>query len=69
MLCDRRTLVESKGKVCKKTIRPALLCGMEFWANKKEHAKKLSVSEMRMLRWMHGKSKEDKSRSERIRGP
>ncbi|GMQ11846.1 hypothetical protein CsSME_00054325 [Camellia sinensis var. sinensis] len=33
-------------------IRPAMLYGMECWATKKQHVDKMSVAEMRMLRWM-----------------
>jgi len=32
-------------------IRLVVLCGLKYWATKK-HVKKVSVAEMRMLRWM-----------------
>ena len=36
-------------------------------ANKKQHTQKISVAEMRMLRWMYGKTRMDKVRNEDIR--
>ena len=48
------------------TIRPSLLYGTECWANKK-HIQKISVVEMKMLRWMCGKTIMDKVRNEDIR--
>ncbi|CAL5439689.1 unnamed protein product [Camellia sinensis] len=48
-------------------IRPAMLYGTECWATKKQHVDKMSVAEMRMLRWMCGKTRQDKIRNECIR--
>ena len=44
-----------------------MLYGTECWAVKKQHVQKMSVAEMRMLRWMSGKTRMDKIRNERIR--
>ena len=52
VLCDRRMPVKLKGKVYKKVIRPAMLCGAETWATTKRQEKRIEVTEMRMLRWM-----------------
>ena len=41
----------TEGKV-RTAIRPALLYDTECWAIKRHHAHKMSVAEMRMLRWM-----------------
>ncbi|GMP94361.1 hypothetical protein CsSME_00043841 [Camellia sinensis var. sinensis] len=56
-----------KGKFYRTAIRPAMLYGTECWATKKQHVDKMSVAEMRMLRWMCGKTKQDRIRNECIR--
>ena len=55
-------------KVYKTVVRPAMMYGAETWAEKKAQEKKLDVAEMRMLRWMGGVTKLDRTRNERIRG-
>ena len=56
-----------KGKFYRTAVRPAMLYGSECWAARKDHVQKLCVAEMRMLRWMCGKTKKDKIRNEHIR--
>ena len=56
-----------KGKFYRTVIRPAMLYGTECWAAKGEHEHKLSVAEMKMLRWMSGHTRLDKIRNEDIR--
>ncbi|KAH1261328.1 Craniofacial development protein 2 [Glycine max] len=52
-------------KVAKET--PAILYGTKCWAVKSQHENKVGVAEMRMLRWMCGKTRQDKIRNEAIR--
>lgn len=54
------------GKFSRTTIRPVMLYGKECWAAKKQHASKMSVTEMRMLRWMSGKTLRYGIRNENI---
>ena len=56
-----------KGKFYRTSIRPILLYGTECLAHKKQHIQKMSITEMRMLRWMCGKTRKDKVRNEDIR--
>ena len=41
--------------------------GTECWAVKNQHENKLSVAEMRMLRWICGKTRLDRIRNDNIR--
>ena len=44
-----------------------MLYRTECWAIKRYHAQKMSVAEMRILRWMYGNTRRDKVRNENIR--
>ena len=67
VLCDRRMPARLKGKCYKTIVRPAMLYGSECWATTGQHTHRMAVAEMRMLRWMCGKTRKDKIRNERIR--
>ena len=56
-----------KGKFYSTAVRPTLLYDTECLAHKKQHIQKMSITEMRMLRWMCGKTRKDKVRNEDIR--
>ena len=47
-------------------IRPAILFETKYWVTKKQHVEKMRVAEMRMLRWMCGKTGKDRVRDEYI---
>ena len=51
----------------KNDFRPIVLYGSECWPTTKAQEHKLSVAEMRMLRWMCGHTRPDKIRNEDIR--
>ncbi|KAH1209339.1 LINE-1 retrotransposable element ORF2 protein [Glycine max] len=59
--------IKLKGKLYRTAVRPAILYGTECWAVKSQHENKVGVAEMRMLRWMCGKTRQDKIRNEAIR--
>ena len=61
VLCDRTMPVKLKGKVYKTVIRPAMLYGAETWATTKRQEKRIKVTEMRMLRWMCGVTRKNKT--------
>ncbi|KAI0500658.1 hypothetical protein KFK09_018874 [Dendrobium nobile] len=67
LLCDRNVPLKFKGKFYKMVMRPAMLYGVECWPLKEKHNTKLSVAEMRMLRWMSGFTLRDRIRNEHIR--
>ena len=67
VLCDGKMPIKLKGKFYRTVIRPAMLYGSECWAIKRQHISKMSVAEMRMLRWMSGHTRMDRIRNEVIR--
>jgi hypothetical protein len=50
-------ILSEKGKFYKAAVRPAILYGTECWAVKKQRVHKMSVAEMRMLRWISGNTR------------
>jgi hypothetical protein len=48
-------------------IRPAIMYDAECWATKGQHIQKMSVAEMRMLRWICGHTRKDQIRNDDIR--
>ena len=48
-------------------IRPAILHRTKCWATKKQQVTKISVAEIRRLRWMFSKTREDRIRNVNIR--
>ena len=67
ILCDRKVPQKLKGKFYRTVIRPAMLYGAECWATKRQHVQKISVAEMRMLRWICGHTRRDRIRNDDIR--
>ncbi|KAL5139739.1 LINE-1 retrotransposable element ORF2 protein [Glycine soja] len=59
--------IKLKGKFYRTAVRPAILYGTECWAVKSQHETKVGVAEMRMLRWMCDKTRQDKIRNGAIR--
>jgi hypothetical protein len=67
VLCDKKVLNKLKGKFYRTVIRPAMLYGTECWVIKGQHIQKMSVAEMRMLRWIFGHTRKDRIRNDDIR--
>ena len=47
-------------------IKPAMTYGAECWAVRKKDENRLHVAEMRMLRWIRGKTRKDHVRNQSI---
>jgi Reverse transcriptase (RNA-dependent DNA polymerase) len=67
VLCDKKVPNKLKGKFYRMTIRPAMIYGVEYWVTKGQHVQKMSVAEMRMLRWICGHTRKDRNRNDDIR--
>jgi hypothetical protein len=67
VLCDPRVPLKLKSKFCRTAIRPAMLYGAECWSTKRRHVQRLSVAEMRMLRWICSHTRRDRVRNDDIR--
>ncbi|KAK9101124.1 hypothetical protein Scep_024554 [Stephania cephalantha] len=63
VICDRNVPTKLKGKFYRTAIRPAMLYGSECWVVKQQQLHKMNVAEMRMLRWMCGKTRKDRIRN------
>ena len=60
--CDGQMPTRLKEKFYKTVIKLAMTYGVECWTIEKQHMHKIDVAEMRMFRWMCGKTRKDKIR-------
>jgi hypothetical protein len=67
VICDKKVTNKLKGKFYRTTIRPAMMYDVECWATKGQHVQKMSVTEMRMLRWICGHTRKDRIINDDIR--
>ena len=66
--CDKNDHVKLKARVQKAVVRTAITYGLEAAPLKKAEARKLDVTEMKMLRWMSGVTRMDRVKNDHIRG-
>ena len=66
VLCDKKVTIKRKDKVYKTVIKPTMTYGAECWVVRKKDENRLNVSEMRMLRWIRGKTRKDRVRNQII---
>lgn len=66
VLCIKRIPAILKRKFYKTIVRPAMHYSSECCATTWLHMHKMKVAEMRMIRWMCGKTRKDKFRNEKI---
>ena len=55
---DRNIPTKLKDKLYKTAIKPAMVYGEGCWAVRKKEERKLHTTEMRMLRWERGKTRQ-----------
>jgi hypothetical protein len=67
VLYDKKVLNKLKCKFYRTTIRPVMMYGAECWVTRGQHVEKMSVAEMRMLRWICGHTRKDRIRNDDIR--
>ena len=58
--------IKLKDKVYTTVIKPTMTYGAECWAVRKKDENRLHVAEMRMLRWIRGKTRKDHVRNQSI---
>ena len=68
VICDKKVPVKLKRKLYKTVVRPAMVYGSECWALRKQDEQRLHTTEMKMLRWSQGKTRNDRIKNETIRG-
>ena len=66
VMCDKKMPINLKDMIYKTIVKPAMICGPERWAVKKNDTQKLHTTEMIMLRWARGKNKKDHIKNEDI---
>jgi hypothetical protein len=67
VLCDKKMPLHLKSKVYRTVVRPVALYGAECWPTTKKDEARLSVMEMRMLRWTLGVTRLDRIPNDTIR--
>jgi acetone carboxylase gamma subunit len=67
VLCDKKVPNKLKDEFYRTAIRPAVMYDAECWATKGQHVQKMSVTEMRMLRWICGHTINDRIRNDDVR--
>ncbi|XP_071737332.1 uncharacterized protein [Rutidosis leptorrhynchoides] len=60
VMCDKKMPLRLKGKFFQVAIRPTMLYGSECWPMTKAQERRMKVAEMRMLRWLCGKTMFDR---------
>ena len=66
VLCNKKVPIKLKDKAYKTVIKPTMTYGAECWAVRKKDENRLHVAEMRMLRWIRGKTRKDHVRNKTI---
>lgn len=65
-MCDHRIPTKLNGKFYKTTIKPTMLYDTEYWAIKKQYVNKMSIAEIKMIRWISRNIRKDRIHNEEI---
>ena len=57
VIFDKKVPMKLKSKLYKTVVRPAMVYGSECWALRKQEEQRLHTTEMKMLRWSQGKTR------------
>lgn len=68
VLCDKRIPIGLKGKLYKTVVKPAMMFVSKGCVTVRKIKQDMSVTEMKMLKWMIGGTREDRIRNKFIRG-
>ena len=60
-------VVKLKNKLYKTVIRPTLIYGGECWPLHRAEQQRMHTTKMKMLRWIQGKTRNDRIRNEKFR--
>ena len=67
LIYDKKVPVKRKNKLYKTVIRPTLIYGSGCWALHSAEQQRMHTTEMKMLRWIQGKTRKDRIRNEKFR--
>ena len=67
VICDKKVPVKLKNKLYNTVIRPTLIYGSECWALHRAEQQRMHTTDMKMLRWIQGKTRKDRIRNEKFR--
>ena len=67
IICDKTGPVKLNNKLYKTVIRPTLIYGRECLALHRAEQQRMHTTEMKMLRWIQGKTRKHRIRNEKFR--
>ena len=67
VICDTKVPVKLKNKLYKTVIRRTLIVSVGRYKQQSSKAKRMHTTEMKILNWIHGKTRKDRIRNEKFR--
>ena len=66
VIYDTKVPIQLNSKLYKTVVRPAMVYGSECWTLRKQEEQRLHTTDMKMLRWSQGKTREDRIKNETV---